>query len=134
MKRCYVFLENCIIYGQVRKKQTVDYRQDNLRSANDLNMNLYFVYHRSVSLGKFFDQIFTFSVTDRNLDVVDAEYIIILNGFDVNRINEKSLMSADVSGYSGSYRTWTDAPSSVVTEVSHEHDFIMDSDRNEYWI
>ena len=95
MKRCYVFLENCIIYGQVRKKQTVDYRQDNLRSANDLNMNLYFVYHRSVSLGKFFDQIFTFSVTDRNLDVVDAEYIIILNGFDVNRINEKSLMSAD---------------------------------------
>ena len=22
----------------------------------------------------------------------------------------------------------------VVTEVSHEHDFIMDSDRNEYWI
>ena len=42
--------------------------------------------------------------------------------------------SPDVSGYSGSYRTWTDAPSSVVTEVSHEHDFIMDSDRNEYWI
>ncbi len=42
--------------------------------------------------------------------------------------------SPDVSGYSGSYRTWADAPSSVVTEVSHEHDFIMDSDRNEYWI
>ena len=42
--------------------------------------------------------------------------------------------SPDVSGYSGSYRTWADAPSYVVTEVSHEHDFIMDSDRNEYWI
>ena len=42
--------------------------------------------------------------------------------------------SPDVSGYSGSYRTWADASSSVVTEVSHEHDFIMDSDRNEYWI
>lgn len=42
--------------------------------------------------------------------------------------------SPDVSGYSGNLRTWADAPSSVVTEVSHEHDFIMDSDRNEYWI
>ncbi len=42
--------------------------------------------------------------------------------------------SPDVSGYSGSYRTWADALSSIVTEVSHEHDFIMDSDRNEYWI
>ena len=58
-------------------------------------MNLYFGYHRSVSLGKFFDQIFTFSVTDRDLDVVDAEYVITLNGFDVNRIDEKSLMSAN---------------------------------------
>ena len=42
--------------------------------------------------------------------------------------------SPDVPGYSGNLRTWADAPSSVVTEVSHEHDFIMDSDRNEYWI
>ena len=42
--------------------------------------------------------------------------------------------SPDVSDYSGNLRTWADAPSSVVTEVSHEHDFIMDSDRNEYWI
>lgn len=42
--------------------------------------------------------------------------------------------SPDVSGYSGNLRTWADAPSSIVTEVSHEHDFIMDSDRNEYWI
>lgn len=42
--------------------------------------------------------------------------------------------SPDVSGYSGNLRTWADAPSSVVTEVSHEHDFIMDSDCNEYWI
>ncbi|MCO7160743.1 isopeptide-forming domain-containing fimbrial protein [Agathobaculum butyriciproducens] len=42
--------------------------------------------------------------------------------------------SPAVSGYSGNLRTWADAPSSVVTEVSHEHDFIMDSDRNEYWI
>lgn len=42
--------------------------------------------------------------------------------------------SPDVSGYSGNLRTWADALSSVVTEVSHEHDFIMDSDRNEYWI
>lgn len=42
--------------------------------------------------------------------------------------------SSDVSGYSGNLRTWADASSSVVTEVSHEHDFIMDSDRNEYWI
>ena len=42
--------------------------------------------------------------------------------------------SPDVSDYSGNLRTWADAPSSVVTEVSHEHDFIMDSDCNEYWI
>lgn len=42
--------------------------------------------------------------------------------------------SPDVSDYSGNLRTWADAPSSVVTEVSHEHDFIMNSDRNEYWI
>ena len=42
--------------------------------------------------------------------------------------------SPDVSGYSGNLRTWADAPSSVVTEVSHEHDFIMDRARNEYWI
>lgn len=42
--------------------------------------------------------------------------------------------SPDVPCYSGNLRTWADAPSSVVTEVSHEHDFIMDSDRNEYWI
>ena len=42
--------------------------------------------------------------------------------------------SPDVSGFSGNLRTWADASSSVVTEVSHEHDFIMDSDRNEYWI
>lgn len=42
--------------------------------------------------------------------------------------------SPNVSGFSGNLRTWADAPSSIVTEVSHEHDFIMDSDRNEYWI
>ena len=42
--------------------------------------------------------------------------------------------SPDTSGYSGNLRTWADAPSSVVTEVSHQHDFIMDSDHNEYWI
>jgi len=42
--------------------------------------------------------------------------------------------SPDVSGYSGNLRTWADAPSSIVTEVSHQHDFIMDSDHNEYWI
>ena len=42
--------------------------------------------------------------------------------------------SPDTSGYSGNLRTWADAPSSIVTEVSHQHDFIMDSDHNEYWI
>lgn len=42
--------------------------------------------------------------------------------------------SPDVSGYSGNLRTWADALSSIVTEVSHQHDFIMDSDHNEYWV
>ena len=36
--------------------------------------------------------------------------------------------------WQGTEETLTKAPSSIVTEVSHEHDFIMDSDRNEYWI
>lgn len=42
--------------------------------------------------------------------------------------------SPDVSGYSGNLRTWADAPSSIVTEVSHQHDFITDSNGKEYWI
>ena len=42
--------------------------------------------------------------------------------------------SPDVSGYSGNLRTWADASSSIVTEVSHQHDFITDSNGKEYWI
>ena len=42
----------------------------------------------------------------------------------------------DTSGYSGHIQYFVDSGSSsgLITEVSHEHDFILDTDGNEYWI
>ena len=44
--------------------------------------------------------------------------------------------SPDTTGYSGNVQYYPDVTSSVdlVTEVSHEHDYILDADGNEYWI
>ena len=44
--------------------------------------------------------------------------------------------SPDITGYSGNIQYYPDVASSVdlVTEVSHEHDYILDADGNEYWI
>ena len=44
--------------------------------------------------------------------------------------------SPDTTGYSGNIQYYPDVASSVdlVTEVSHEHDYILDVDGNEYWI
>ena len=43
----------------------------------------------------------------------------------------------DTSGYGGNIHSFPDvsgSAESIVTEVSHEHDFILDTDGNEYWI
>ena len=42
----------------------------------------------------------------------------------------------DTSGYSGNIQSFPDSGSSadLVTEVSHEHDYVLDTDGNEYWI
>ena len=42
----------------------------------------------------------------------------------------------DTSGYSGNIQSFPDSGSSanLVTEVSHEHDYMLDTDGNEYWI
>lgn len=44
--------------------------------------------------------------------------------------------SPDTTGYSGNIQYFSDVTSSVdlVTEVSHEHDYILNADGNEYWI
>ena len=44
--------------------------------------------------------------------------------------------SPDTTGYSGNIQYFPDVTSSVdlVTEVSHEYDYILDADGNEYWI
>ena len=44
--------------------------------------------------------------------------------------------SPDTAGYSGNIQYFPDVTSSVdlVTEVSHEHDYMLDADGNEYWI
>lgn len=44
--------------------------------------------------------------------------------------------SPDTTGYSGNIQYYPDVASSVdlVTEVSHEHDYMLDADGNEYWI
>ena len=43
----------------------------------------------------------------------------------------------DTSGYSGNIQSFPDVSGSsvgLVTEVSHEHDYMLDTDGNEYWI
>ena len=44
--------------------------------------------------------------------------------------------SPDTTGYSGNVQYYPDVTSSVdlVTEVSHEHDYMLDADGDEYWI
>ena len=39
-------------------------------------------------------------------------------------------------GYSGNIQYYPDVASAVdlVTEVSHEHDYMLDADGNEYWV
>ena len=41
----------------------------------------------------------------------------------------------DTSAYSGHIQYFVDSGSSVglITEVSHEHDYVLDTDGNEYW-
>lgn len=63
---------------------------------------------------------------------------------DVSRLNFAKLIcqltgrdtDPDTSGYSGHIQYFTDSGSSagLITEVSHEHDYMMDADGNEYWI
>ena len=73
-------------------------------------------------------------VTNKNADVSGdvsrltfAKVICQLTGRDT---------SPDTTGYSGNIQYFPDVTSSVdlVTEVSHEHDYILDVDGNEYWI
>ena len=63
---------------------------------------------------------------------------------DVSRLNFAKLIcqltgrdtDPDTSAYSGHIQYFTDSGSSVglITEVSHEHDYVLDADGNEYWI
>lgn len=63
---------------------------------------------------------------------------------DVSRLNFAKLIcqltgrdtDPDTSAYSGHIQYFTDSGSSagLITEVSHEHDYMMDADGNEYWI
>ncbi len=65
-------------------------------------------------------------------------------GGDVSRLTFAQLVcqitgrgtAPDTSGYSGNIHSFPDvsgSAESIVTEVSHEHDFILDTDGNEYW-
>ncbi|MBS6641701.1 MAG: DUF11 domain-containing protein, partial [Clostridiaceae bacterium] len=65
-------------------------------------------------------------------------------GGDVSRLTFAKLIcqitgrdtDPDTSGYSGNIHSFPDvsgSAESIVTEVSHEHDFILDTDGNEYW-
>lgn len=65
-------------------------------------------------------------------------------GGDVSRLTFAELIcqitgrdtDPDTSGYGGNIHSFPDvsgSAESIVTEVSHEHDFILDTDRNEYW-
>lgn len=65
-------------------------------------------------------------------------------GGDVSRLTFAELIcqitgrdtDPDTSGYSGNIHSFPDvsgSAESIVTEVSHEHDFILDTDGNEYW-
>lgn len=43
----------------------------------------------------------------------------------------------DTSGFSGHIQSYPDVSGSsvsIVTEVSHEHDYVLDTDGKEYWI
>lgn len=63
---------------------------------------------------------------------------------DVSRLNFAKLIcqltgrdtDPDTSAYSGHIQYFTDSGSSedLITEVSHEHDYVLDTDGNEYWI
>ena len=63
---------------------------------------------------------------------------------DVSRLNFAKLIcqltgrdtDPDTSGYSGHIQHYTDSGSSesLITEVSHEHDYILDTDGNEHWV
>lgn len=66
-------------------------------------------------------------------------------GGDVSRLTFAQLVSQitgrdtdpDTSGYSGNIHSFPDVSGStvsIVTEVSHEHDYLLDPDNNEYWI
>ena len=66
-------------------------------------------------------------------------------GGDVSRLTFAKLIcqitgrdtDPDTSGYGGNIHSFPDvsgSAESIVTEVSHEHDFILDTDGNEYWI
>ena len=56
-----------------------------------------------------------------------AKLICQLTGRDTDRIPR---LTAAISKY------FTDSGSSedLITEVSHEHDYVLDTDGNEYWI
>ena len=65
-------------------------------------------------------------------------------GGDVSRLTFAQLVclitgrdtDPDTSGYGGNIHSFPDvsgSAESIVTEVSHEHDFILDTDGNEYW-
>ena len=65
-------------------------------------------------------------------------------GGDVSRLTFAKLIcqitgrdtDPDTSGYGGNIHSFPDvsgSAESIVTEVSHEHDFILDTDGNEYW-
>lgn len=65
-------------------------------------------------------------------------------GGDVSRLTFAQLVcqitgrdtDPDTSGYSGNIHSFPDVSGSsvsIVTEVSHEHDYILDTDGNEYW-
>ena len=65
-------------------------------------------------------------------------------GGDVSRLTFAKLIcqitgrdtDPDTSGYSGHIQHFVDSGSSsgLITEVSHEHDYLLDTDGNEYWI
>ncbi|HIV98153.1 MAG TPA: hypothetical protein H9745_11195 [Candidatus Agathobaculum stercoravium] len=66
-------------------------------------------------------------------------------GGDVSRLTFAQLVcqitgrdtDPDTSGYSGNIHSFPDVSGSsvsIVTEVSHEHDYMTDTDGNEYWV
>ena len=119
-----------------KTKQRVLSMYDNVRTAKDFFQSEYGRFLKNYSQNLLSEQLNTLVkyITGTNAG---------LSG-DVSRLNFAKLIcqltgrdtDPDTSAYSGHIQYFTDSGSSedLITEVSHEHDYVLDTDGNEYWI